>query len=227
MTDTATNGVEARHSSESVEHYTPPEIIEATHATMGGIDLDPASSEIANRTVKARRFFSAASNGFLLPWSDPTNTPSRVFLNPPGGQCDPWGNALIKAKVVGKGWKYPNGAPCPTPFYYANGWPCEHPSRPAQKSWWYKLAHEFAEGRVAQAVFVGFSIEILQQAQVDPPPGLLTPLDCTFCVPSRRLAFLNPDGKVGKSPPHASVLIYLGPNPGAFYEAFKGIGRVR
>ena len=70
----------ARHSSESVEWHTPPPIVEAARATMGGIDLDPASSERANRVVRAARFFTRREDGMKQSWRA-----DRVFLNPPGG----------------------------------------------------------------------------------------------------------------------------------------------
>jgi len=43
------------------EWYTPAEIIDGVRAVMGIIDLDPASSEHAQRTVQARQFFMLAT----------------------------------------------------------------------------------------------------------------------------------------------------------------------
>lgn len=60
------------------EWYTPAPIIEAARAVMGGgIDLDPASSDYAQRTVKATQYYTEQDNGLEHEWR------GRVFLNPP------------------------------------------------------------------------------------------------------------------------------------------------
>jgi ParB family chromosome partitioning protein len=47
------------HSSMSNEWFTPAENIEAARTVLGAIDLDPASCELADRTVRATHYFTA------------------------------------------------------------------------------------------------------------------------------------------------------------------------
>lgn len=79
------------HNTGCSEWYTPPVFIEAAVAALGGIDLDPASCEIANRTVGAVRYFTKEDDGLSQPWQ------GRVWLNPPYSQ--PWVRRFIEAAV--------------------------------------------------------------------------------------------------------------------------------
>ena len=64
------------------EWYTPDVYIEAAREVFGGsIALDPASSDIANQVVKAKRFFSKADDGLKCHWQA-----ESLWMNPPYSQ---------------------------------------------------------------------------------------------------------------------------------------------
>ena len=59
------------------ERYTPARYIELAREVLGGIDLDPASSDCAQKTVRAAQHFTAEDDGLARHWH------GRVWLNPP------------------------------------------------------------------------------------------------------------------------------------------------
>lgn len=66
------------------EWYTPAEYIEAAREVMGSIDLDPASNDFANETVKAAEYYTKETNGLLKEWY------GNIWMNPP------YSTALVK-----------------------------------------------------------------------------------------------------------------------------------
>jgi phage N-6-adenine-methyltransferase len=71
------NDAHVGHNSRAVEWYTPKAYIDAARLVLGGIDLDPASSDIAQQTVQATTFYTKHDNGLKQPWA------GRVWMNPP------------------------------------------------------------------------------------------------------------------------------------------------
>jgi hypothetical protein len=65
------------YNSGQNEWYTPPEYLAAARQVLGTIDLDPASSDVAQQNVRADRYFTKEDDGLSQPWS------GKVWLNPP------------------------------------------------------------------------------------------------------------------------------------------------
>jgi len=73
--------VHVSNNSGENEWYTPEIYIKAARNVMGGIDLDPATSEVANRIVKASTYFTAQDDGLTRDWPV-----GRIWMNPPYAQ---------------------------------------------------------------------------------------------------------------------------------------------
>lgn len=81
----ATNKPHVANNSNDNEWYTPSEYIESARSVMGSIDLDPASNDFANKTVKAEKYYTKTDDGTKREWF------GNIWLNPP------YETALIQA----------------------------------------------------------------------------------------------------------------------------------
>jgi phage N-6-adenine-methyltransferase len=62
----------------SNEWYTPEKYLLSVRNVLGFIDLDPFSSNVANLTVQANRFYTESDDAFTQQW-----TAETVWMNPP------------------------------------------------------------------------------------------------------------------------------------------------
>lgn len=127
------NAVYINQTSGDVEYYTPGEIVAAARRVMGGIDLDPASSALANATVQARQYFTKDADGLQRQWY------GNLWMNHPFSRDDNprWINKLcteyeasrinqaccITFAATSEGWfqplfAYPMCFLCPRTNYY-------------------------------------------------------------------------------------------------------------
>ena len=87
---TGTSKLAVHHSSETPEHYTPPEFLQSVYAVFTGVpDLDPCAESHRNPNVSAKKHYTRADDGLAKPWR------GRVFVNPPyGDELPAWVDKL-------------------------------------------------------------------------------------------------------------------------------------
>jgi hypothetical protein len=71
------NSILINQTSGEFEYYSPQDIVDAARRVMGCIDLDPASSAIANQIVRAKRFYTIEDDGLTQKWY------GNVWMNHP------------------------------------------------------------------------------------------------------------------------------------------------
>ena len=120
-------------SSYGVEFYSPPPLLAAAHQVMGGIDLDPASSAIANNNVRATRYFTEAQDGLSKPWR------GRVWMNHPWGAKENACKPTCKKKRCSK-----------------RGFHLEK-DFPGNAAWINKLHESYLSGAVSQALCITYA----------------------------------------------------------------------
>jgi len=74
------------------ERYTPTQYIDSVKIVLGNIDLDPASSRVANSRIKADYIYTTEDSGLMQKWF------GNIFLNPPysRGNLLKWSEKIVK-----------------------------------------------------------------------------------------------------------------------------------
>lgn len=90
--------VHVSNNSGEIEWYTPREYVEAARLTMGSIDVDPASSDMANKIIGAERYFTKENDGLEQTWR------GNVWMNPPYSQplVTEFCNLLVEKYLLGE-----------------------------------------------------------------------------------------------------------------------------
>lgn len=211
-----------QHLSETNEHQSPPWIVEGARETLRGIDLDPATTSAANElSVKAKRIYTINDDGLSKFWM------GRIFLNPPGGLLDAEDRIVIRARTDKHGKKFP-GCTETGVCGLAPGHKHQGVTSSASR-WWTKLIEEWQLRAGLEAVFVGFTLELLQSCQQQ---GRIHPLDFATCLPKSRVQYCKlVEGELvaGTAPPHASFITLVSDRPQTirrFHKAFAAYGYI-
>lgn len=118
--DSGTQTLAILKSSQSNEWYTPPEHIELVYAVLGDIDLDPASSKVANdAAIGAKTIYTEADGDESwrldgLPWI------GNVYCNPPYGGLA--GKFAVKALQEYTNGNMQAGILCLSGYAYETKW---------------------------------------------------------------------------------------------------------
>ena len=87
---------EMRIAERCDEWYTPAPIIEAARTAMGSIDTDPASCAIAQRIVRANRFYTIKEDGLKQIWT------GNIWLNAPFSKLRLWVQSALQRLASGE-----------------------------------------------------------------------------------------------------------------------------
>ncbi|ENM3832850.1 hypothetical protein LH205_003236 [Vibrio cholerae] len=186
-------------SSGDTEYYTPLEWVEPARQVMGSIELDPASSHIANQTVKAERFFTIDDDGLSRPW-----TAQTLWMNHPfhrGEKACPADHTKCK-KIT-----------CIKRGYHIDK------DIPSNNDWINKFIAEYEAGHFKEAICITFGNTSEAWFR-----KLLPHLQC---FPNGRVHYRKPDGTINRNVTKGSVLTYLGDCPKAFKKVFSRLGTVK
>lgn len=209
-------------SSGDVEIYTPPEIVGGWKAVLGKIDLDPASSEIANLSIGARTIYTEPtyeiSGEIKGELDDGTfiSLPVRKYLNW-GGLSKPWCGQTVLNPPFGS----PQNAcksGCVATRCLKRGW---HSATdlPGMPDWVGHFIGEYKAKRLTEGLMICFAAT---------SEGWFRPLlRYPQCFLHGRTNYMLPDGTRYKGATKGSVITYLGSNLDKFTDVFEKLGTVK
>lgn len=189
--------------SGDVERYTCPRIMERVQSFFGVINLDPASSVLANEIVKAERFMTKEDDGLTKPW-----VADKVWLNHPFQK----GEKACKPKCKKKKCNVKK-----TVGYRGH---CITEDIPSNLDWMNKLVTEYELGNFKESLNITFVNSSETWCQLLLNKGIQ-------CFVAKRVEYSSPTGKRSGGVTKGSMITYLGPDKRRFKKMFSEIGVVK
>lgn len=81
------------NNSHNSEWFTPKKYIDSARKVLGNIDIDPASSEEANKIINADKYFTETDNGLQQTWT------GKIWLNPPYDNVAKFVDKLVNSDI--------------------------------------------------------------------------------------------------------------------------------
>lgn len=203
-------------TSGKTEWYSPPELVEAARRAMGGIDLDPASSDRANaQIVKADRIYTRPDYS-LIPATEGYDCEVRHYETW-GGLSRWWFGKVWLNHPFGSGER-PCNPGCTKKTCEKRGWHT-FGTLPGNDDWITKVVAEFHSGQIEAACVLTYAA--MSEAWFKPLKQF------PMCLIDGRVNYLDPETlEPVKGVPKGSVITYLGHFPSHFYREFKQFGAV-
>ncbi len=195
------------------EIYTPPEIVTAWQEVLGEIDLDPASSEVANRSIRAKVIYTEPE--YVLP-GEMGGLPKRRYLDW-GGLAREWhGRTTLNPPFGSPESACKDG--CTKKGCVKRGWHTDT-DLPGMNHWVNHFVGEHVAERLTEGMFLCFAAT--SEGWFKP---LLAYPQCFF---HGRTNYMLLDGTRYQGATKGSVCTYVGPNVARFAEVFGKLGTVK
>lgn len=194
------------------EYYTPPEIVEAAKEVMGTIDLDPASSEKANKIVKAAKIYTLEQKFEQFECWD---LPALTWMK--GGLDEFWHGNVWMNHPFSKS-EAPCKPDCNKEICKKRGY---HTTLFIQgnKEWIEAAVEEYESGRAKQLMCITYAATSEEWFR-----PLHNHNQC-YLIP--RTNYYLPDGTKKKGVTKGSVVTYMGPYTDIFEAVFSKFGAVK